>query len=160
MNGPIDFAEINRAALAAFPAVLARILPGGQAHRRGDCRAQSTSRRSPARIVQGQSLQRALGRLCDRRQGRRSDFACRLSRRRFAGRGGAACSPECWESNPAGRTMADGLDFSPLSDDEREVAAQEPTRDGEPDADKPTLPPADAEAPEDAAARLFGPSAR
>ena len=28
--GPIDFAEINRAALAAFPAVLARILPGGK----------------------------------------------------------------------------------------------------------------------------------
>jgi hypothetical protein len=30
MNGPIDFAEINRAALAAFPVVLARILPGGK----------------------------------------------------------------------------------------------------------------------------------
>jgi len=30
MNGPINFAEINRAALAAFPAVLARILPGGK----------------------------------------------------------------------------------------------------------------------------------
>ena len=30
MNGPIDFAEINRAALAAFPAVLARILTGGK----------------------------------------------------------------------------------------------------------------------------------
>ena len=30
MNGPIDFAEINRVALAAFPAVLARILPGGK----------------------------------------------------------------------------------------------------------------------------------
>ena len=28
--GLIDFAEINRAALAAFPAVLARILPGGK----------------------------------------------------------------------------------------------------------------------------------
>src|SRR5208283_5601160 len=30
MTGPIDFAEINRAALAGFPAVLARILPGGK----------------------------------------------------------------------------------------------------------------------------------
>ena len=30
MNGPIDFAAINRAALAVFPAVLARILPGGK----------------------------------------------------------------------------------------------------------------------------------
>ena len=30
MNDPIDFTKINRAALAAFPAVLARILPGGK----------------------------------------------------------------------------------------------------------------------------------
>ena len=30
MNGPIDFGAINQAALAAFPAVLARILPGGK----------------------------------------------------------------------------------------------------------------------------------
>jgi len=30
MKGPFDFAKINRAALAAFPAVLARILPGGK----------------------------------------------------------------------------------------------------------------------------------
>ena len=30
MSGPIDFAKINRAALAAFPAVLARILPSGK----------------------------------------------------------------------------------------------------------------------------------
>ena len=29
-NGSIDFAEINRAALDAFPAVLARVLPGGK----------------------------------------------------------------------------------------------------------------------------------
>ena len=29
-SASIDFAEINRAALAAFPAVLARILPGGK----------------------------------------------------------------------------------------------------------------------------------
>ena len=29
-SGSIDFAKINRAALAAFPAVLARILPGGK----------------------------------------------------------------------------------------------------------------------------------
>jgi hypothetical protein len=28
--GPVDFAKVNRAALAAFPAVLARILPGGK----------------------------------------------------------------------------------------------------------------------------------
>ncbi len=29
-DGRIDFAQINRAALAAFPAVLSRILPGGK----------------------------------------------------------------------------------------------------------------------------------
>jgi hypothetical protein len=30
VTGPIDFAAINQAALAAFPVVLARILPGGK----------------------------------------------------------------------------------------------------------------------------------
>jgi hypothetical protein len=30
VSGPVDFAKINRAALAAFPAVLARILPSGK----------------------------------------------------------------------------------------------------------------------------------
>ena len=30
MKGPLDFAAINRAALAAFPAVLACVLPGGK----------------------------------------------------------------------------------------------------------------------------------
>jgi hypothetical protein len=30
MSGPIDFDEINRTALTAFPAVLARILPTGK----------------------------------------------------------------------------------------------------------------------------------
>jgi putative DNA primase/helicase len=52
--------------------------------------------------------------------------------------------------------MADGLDFRPLSDDELEAAAQETTRCGEPNVARPTLPPADAEAGADAAARLFG----
>jgi putative DNA primase/helicase len=52
--------------------------------------------------------------------------------------------------------MADGFDFSPLTDGEREAATHELGREGEPDTAKPTLPPADAEAPEAAAARLFG----
>ena len=30
MNGPIDFETINRAAVAALPGVLARIVPGGK----------------------------------------------------------------------------------------------------------------------------------
>jgi putative DNA primase/helicase len=52
--------------------------------------------------------------------------------------------------------MADGLAFRPFSDDEIEAAAQEPTPRGERDAARPSLPPADAEAGADAAARLFG----
>ena len=52
--------------------------------------------------------------------------------------------------------MADGLDFSPLSEAEREAGTQEQARKGEPDAGKPTCPPANAEPPEIAAAHLFG----
>jgi putative DNA primase/helicase len=52
--------------------------------------------------------------------------------------------------------MADGLDFSPLSDAEREAAAHQLERDGAPDEAKPICAPADAESPEVAAARLFG----
>jgi hypothetical protein len=52
--------------------------------------------------------------------------------------------------------MAEGFDFSPLTDGEREAAAEEPVNCGESDTAKPTLPAADAEAPEAAAARLFG----
>ena len=43
--------SINKAALAAFPAVLARLLPGGKACRRGIRRAQSAPRRSSSRIA-------------------------------------------------------------------------------------------------------------
>jgi hypothetical protein len=52
--------------------------------------------------------------------------------------------------------MSDGLDLWPLSDRELEAAAQEIAGGGEPDAAKPTPPPADAEPPEVAAKRLFG----
>lgn len=49
----------------------------------------------------------------------------------------------------------DGLDFSPLTPEEQEAAAQQTAPGDEPHADKPTLPPADAEPAETAAARLF-----
>jgi hypothetical protein len=52
--------------------------------------------------------------------------------------------------------MDDGLDFAPLSDNEREAGAQERARETEPGAAKPTLPPADAEPAEIAATRPFG----
>ena len=77
-------------------------------------------------------------------------LTCRRARRR-------ACSPVCWASKPGDRVMDDRPDFSPLSDAERE-AAQELAADGEPHAAKPTCPPADAEPPEAAATRLFGPA--
>jgi putative DNA primase/helicase len=51
--------------------------------------------------------------------------------------------------------MADDIDFSPLSDTELE-AGQERLREDAPEADRPSPPPGDAEAPEKAAARLFG----
>jgi hypothetical protein len=51
--------------------------------------------------------------------------------------------------------MAD-FDFSPLRPREREAEEQEPSSADEPDAAEPTVPPADAEPAEVAAARLFG----
>jgi hypothetical protein len=51
--------------------------------------------------------------------------------------------------------MPEGYDFSPLSDAERE-AAQAQAGEAAREADRPTPPPGDAEAPEKAAARLFG----
>jgi 5S rRNA maturation endonuclease (ribonuclease M5) len=49
----------------------------------------------------------------------------------------------------------DGLDFLLLTPEEREAEAQETAPGGEPHADKPMLPPGDAEPAETAAARLF-----
>ena len=157
MKDALDFAAINQAALAAFPAVLARILPGGKRVGARDRRAQSAPRRSPARIVQDQPIQRALGGLRDGRQGRRSD--CRLSpisrtSRRARRRG---CSRGCSASKPGGRAMDDGLDFRALVRcTNLKRRRKRRAHNGEPDAAKPTCPPADAEAGADAAARLFG----
>ena len=52
--------------------------------------------------------------------------------------------------------MTNGLDFSPLTASERETVGQEMAGDGDPKAVRPIAPPADAELPEAAAARLFG----
>jgi putative DNA primase/helicase len=52
--------------------------------------------------------------------------------------------------------MTDDLNFDPLTEAEREASPQDVVRGGEPRVAKPTLPPADAEPPEAAAARLFG----
>src|SRR5262249_42205808 len=67
------------------------------------------------------------------------------------------CWRKCWASNAEGVAMDDALDpFSPLSDGERESAALELAPDAAPGALKPALPPAGAESPQIAAARLFG----
>ena len=149
------FAEINRAALAAFPAVLARILPGGK---RIGAEVVALNPRCDDRRVGSFKVNRYNGRWADFATGvgRRSDFACRLSRRRVAGRSSAAARPNVGDRNPEGLAMADGIDFAPLSGDERDAAAQELGRDGEPGADNPASPPAGVEAADVAAARLFG----
>jgi hypothetical protein len=46
MNGPIDFAEINRAALAVFPVVLARVMPGDKRATRASVPSLSRSIRA------------------------------------------------------------------------------------------------------------------
>jgi hypothetical protein len=64
MKGPIDFAEINRAALAAFPAILAQVLPGGK------CVGAEIVALNPRRV------DRRLGSFkVNRYNGRWSDFA-------------------------------------------------------------------------------------
>ena len=97
----IDFDTINRAALAAFPAVLKRLLPGGKSvgsefvalnPRRSDAasgRSRSTATTGVGRIAQ-----------------RRSDFACRISRQRFAGRSGALAGAHAPHRNGPARPAA------------------------------------------------------
>jgi hypothetical protein len=155
MNGPIDFAETNRAALAAFPAVLERVLPDGK--------------RVGAEVVAlnpGRADRRLGSFKVNRYNGRWPDFAT-------GDKGGDPISLVAYLADVSegeaarllarmlgietgGRVMDDRLNLSPFSDDEREAAAQEVAAEGEPDVAKPTCPPADAEPRETAAARLFG----
>lgn len=55
MKGGPDFDAINQAALAAFPAVLNRLLPGGRPNGR-EFVALNPPRGSKPRLVQGQSI--------------------------------------------------------------------------------------------------------
>lgn len=55
MKDAPDFEAINQAPLAAFPAVLARLLPRGKTIARA-CRPQSAPGRSQSRLVQNQSI--------------------------------------------------------------------------------------------------------
>ena len=56
MKDALDFDAINQAALAAFPAVLNRLLPGSKTIGRRDCRAQPASGGSQYRLIQGQPI--------------------------------------------------------------------------------------------------------
>ena len=89
MNGPIDFGEINRAALAAFPAVLARILPGGK---RVGAEIVALNPRRADRRLGSFKVNRYNGRWAISPPATRAAtvFACRLPRRRLARRSRAA----------------------------------------------------------------------
>jgi hypothetical protein len=90
----INFTAINRAALACLPVILNRLLFRGQREGRefvalNPNRADHHLGSFRINLDTGR-----LGGLRDWRQGRRSSFACRLSRGRLARRGGAAASPD------------------------------------------------------------------
>lgn len=95
----IDFATVNAAALAALPAVLARVLPRGK---RVGKEIVALNPRRPDRHLGSYRVnryKRTLGEFCFRREGWRSDLARCLSRRCFSERGGATARAD------AGRCM-------------------------------------------------------
>jgi hypothetical protein len=99
MKRVLDFAAINQAALAAFPAVLNRLLPRGKAVGR---EIVALTPRRADRNLGSFKVNRYNGRMVrlrHRKQGRRSDFACRLSRGCFAGRGGAGARANARHGN-------------------------------------------------------------
>ena len=63
MKDALDFARINQAALAAFPAVLARLLPGGRVVAGKYLALNPAPRRYASRLFQGAHGRRACGRL-------------------------------------------------------------------------------------------------
>ena len=153
MNGPIDFAEINRAALAAFPAVLSALLPGGKAS------ARKSSRSIRAAPIAGLDRSRSTGTTGIGATSPRGTKAAILfpwlpisQASHKARRPG--CSPGCLGSKPEGCAMADGLRSSGLvtTDELAKRRRHESARCGERDAEA-NLPPASAEAGADAAAR-------
>ena len=85
-RGPLDFDSINRMALAAFPAVLARILPRGKIIGREYMALNPTRadhRPGSFKIRLSLARRRMVG-LRDRRSGRRPRVAPRLSRELLA----------------------------------------------------------------------------
>ena len=93
MTGPIDFAEINRAALAGFPAVLARILPGGK---RVGAEIVALNPRRADRHLGSFKINRYNGKWADFSTG---DKGGDPIRRGLAGRGGPVARPDAWPRN-------------------------------------------------------------
>ena len=158
MKDALDFAAINQAALAAFPAVLSRLLPRGKAVGREIVALNPRRPIASLGIVQGQSIQRPLVRLRHRRQGRRSGYRLSPISRMFRRARRRACSPKCSASKPGGGAMDNRLRSLRALDRSRACGrgAAKSAATSKPDAPKPTCPPVDAENGALAAARLYG----
>ena len=157
MKEALDFDAINQAALAAFPAVLNRLLPRGKAMGR-ELVALNPSR--PDRnlgIVQGQPISTADGAISPPATRAAIQLALWPISPMFLKARRRACSPKCSGSKPGGGAMDNPLDaFAPLTEAELADAARQVPQDLEADATKPTCPPLDAENGVLAAARLYG----
>ena len=114
---PIDFAAVNKAALTAFPAVMARILPGGK---RVGADSSRSIRAAPIVISEASksTVGPAVGPTSPRAtragiQSRSSPMSptCRRARRQ-------GCSRECWGWKSKGVAMDDASKFSQLSPNE------------------------------------------
>ena len=125
MKGPIDFAEINRAALAAFPAVLARILPGGK---RVGAEIVALNPRRADRQLGSFKVNRYNGRWATSRPATRAAIPFRLSpiSRMFRRARRRGCSRKCSAWKPGGAVMDDASNpFAPLTPAELAEAARQ-----------------------------------
>ena len=162
MKDALDFAAINQAALAAFPAVLNAALAGRQ-----DASAREIVALNPRRADRNLGsfkVNRYNGRWCDFATGDKGGDPIslgRLSRGRFAGRGGAVARANARAWKPEGAVMDDASDpFAPLRRRTCGSGAARAAR-PKPSADAPPIcPPADAEPGALAAARLYRAQAR
>ena len=154
MKDALDFAAINQAALAAFPAVLNRLLPRGKTRRRA--RLSRSIRAAPIATSDRSRSTDTTGDGATSPPATRAAIRYRLSPTspmfRKARRRG--CWRKCSASKPGGAVMDDASIFAPFSEPSLQPRRK---RRAQPRADAPpTFPPADAEPGALAAARLFG----
>ena len=157
MKDAPDFEAINQAGLAAFPAVLGRLLPRGKTVGR----RLSPSTRAGRIALSDRSKSTDLtadGVISRLATGAAIPFRWSPIWPTFPKPKRRACSPKCSGSKPAGGTMDSPLDaFAPLTEAKLVDAARHVPQDlvGA-DMSKPTCPPSDAENGVLAAARLYG----